>query len=203
MSKSRPSRPLLSLVLAAGLSASAALYACPAGQSEVCLGGCICVADPDGVFGVLQEDARNVAAPALAQWLSQSRERMVAAGVQPLPLDLRVQLQAWYPDDLLQAVRYRVGQGQDVDAASAMLQNQDVVAVTLIDVVVFRNEDDALHNLALWAHELKHVQQYRELGVDGFARQYVRNFSALEDPAYAIQNQVSREVRSARAPAGD
>ena len=190
------SRPLLSLLFAACLGASFAAHACAPGQSEVCLGGCICVADPDGVFGVLQDDARKVAAPALAQWLTQSRDQMVTAGVQPLPLDLRVQLQAWYPDDLLQSVRYRVGQGQDIDAASAMLQNQDVVAVTLIDVVVFRNEDGALHDLALWAHELKHVQQYRELGVDGFAQQYVRNASTLEDPAYAIQNQVSRSLRS-------
>lgn len=165
------------------------------------MGECLCVPDPDGTLGGLQEGARQVAAPALALWLNQSRDQALAAGTEPIPLDLRVKLQAWYPDDLLQSVRYRVGQGDDVDAASAMLQNQDVVAVTLIDVVVFRNRGDAQADLALWAHELKHVQQYRELGVNGFAQQYVRNYHTLEDPAYAIQNQVEKGLRPAAAQA--
>lgn len=193
------SRPLRSFVAAACLSLSASLYACPAGQAEICMGECICVSDPDGTLGGLQESARQVAAPALALWLNQSREQALAAGAEPIPLDLRVKLQAWYPDDLLQSVRYRVGQGDDVDAASAMLQNQDVVAVTLVDVIVFRNRDDALSDLALWAHELKHVQQYRELGVNGFAQQYVRNYHTLEDPAYAIQYQVEKGLHTTAA----
>ena len=74
-----------------------------------------------------------------------------------------------------------------MSAANALLQNPDVNAVTLIDTIIFRRAADAEDNIALWAHELKHVQQYQELGVEEFARRYTRNFDDLEGPAYKIE----------------
>ncbi|MNE84736.1 hypothetical protein D3C80_1816710 [compost metagenome] len=49
--------------------------------------------------------------------------------------------------------------------------------------------------MALWAHELKHVQQYQELGVEEFARRYTRNYEALEEPAYKIEAEVGKALR--------
>ncbi|MGV8861715.1 MAG: eCIS core domain-containing protein, partial [Pseudomonas sp.] len=77
----------------------------------------------------------------------------------------------------------------------AMLQNPDVGAVTLIDIILFRDAQTAEQSIALWAHELKHVQQYQEWGVDGFAQRYTQDFNAVEAPAYAIQAEVKRFVR--------
>jgi len=80
-----------------------------------------------------------------------------------------------------------------------MLQNPDVNAVTLVDIIVFRSQDDALNNVALWAHELKHVQQYQQWGVGEFATRYTRDYNAVEAPAYEIQTQVAKALRASVA----
>ncbi|MFJ4374066.1 DUF4157 domain-containing protein [Pseudomonas japonica] len=148
------------------------------------------------LFSLLNDVAR-MASSGLANWLKLSRDSAVNTGVAPIPLDIRVQLEPWYDFQVLDAARYQVGNAQQLDAASAFLQNPDVAAVTLIDVIVFRNAEDARDNVALWAHELKHVQQYQQWGVEDFAARYTRNYEAVEAPAYAIQAQVSKALRLA------
>ncbi|MNC80231.1 hypothetical protein D3C75_1329590 [compost metagenome] len=64
-----------------------------------------------------------------------------------------------------------------------------------MDIIVFRSPDDALNNVALWAHELKHVQQYLQWGVREFATRYTRDYTTVEAPAYEIQAQVARALR--------
>ncbi|MNP54147.1 hypothetical protein D3C76_1486800 [compost metagenome] len=96
---------------------------------------------------------------------------------------------------MLDAARFRVGDEQQLSAANALLQNPDVNAVTLIDTIMFRHASDAEDNVALWAHELKHVQQYQELGVEEFARRYTRDYQALEGPAYKIEAEVAKALR--------
>ena len=64
-------------------------------------------------------------------------------------------------------------------------QYGDAAAITLIDVVLFRSDADARHDLKLWAHELTHVEQYRRWGVDGFVARYVADSGAVEREAYA------------------
>jgi hypothetical protein len=97
---------------------------------------------------------------------------------------------------VLELARYKVGDEVELNAAHTMLQNPDVNAVTLVDIIVFRSADDALNNVALWAHELKHVQQYQQWGVGEFAARYTRDYQAVEAPAYAIQVQVARALRA-------
>jgi hypothetical protein len=60
-------------------------------------------------------------------------------------------------------------------------------AVTLINVVVFRGPSEATDR-SMWAHELTHVDQYRDWGVHSFAVQYARNWHSVENPAYAKGN---------------
>lgn len=182
-------RIALLLLLGAPLAVQAQ---CPTGQVQVCLGAsCLCVPDPVRV----REDGLNMAAARLEGWLLQSREAAVRAGTEPIPLMIRAQLAPFYDDSLLDEVRFRVGITDEMDAATVMLQNPDVQAVTLVDVVVFRNADAAAEDAALWAHELWHVQQYREWGTDGFAQRYTRNFQSVEGPAYEMGERVRKALR--------
>jgi hypothetical protein len=188
------------LLLSLGASSSA-FAACPEGQTEICVGPCFCSSTKEG-FGALYESVNQMAASGLENWIVQSRNTLAAGNVQPIPLHVRAQLEPYYDLRVLESVRYKAGDDGELNAASAVMQNPDVNAVTLMDIIVFRNPDDALNNVALWAHELKHVQQYLEWGTRGFAERYTRDYSAVESPAYQIQAQVARELRAqARASA--
>jgi hypothetical protein len=182
-------RIALPLLLGAPLAAQAQ---CPSGQIQVCLGGsCLCVPDPVRV----REDGLNLAAARLEAWLLQSRQAAVRAGTELIPLMIRAQLAPFFDEALLDAVRFRAGITEEMDAATVMLQNPDVQAVTLIDVVVFRDAQAAAEDPVLWAHELWHVQQYREWGSDGFARRYTRDFQSVEGPAYEMGERVRKALR--------
>lgn len=188
------------LLLSLGVSSSA-FAACPEGQTEICVGPCFCSSTKEG-FGALYESVNQMAASGLENWIVQSRNTLAAGNVQPIPLHVRAQLEPYYDLRVLESVRYKAGDDGELNAASAVMQNPDVNAVTLMDIIVFRNPEDALNNVALWAHELKHVQQYLEWGTRGFAERYTRDYSAVESPAYQIQAQVARELRAqARASA--
>ncbi|CAM4031307.1 hypothetical protein CCOS865_01416 [Pseudomonas reidholzensis] len=183
---------LLGLLLAAPALAE---NACPPGQYQVCLLGCFCAPIDPGQGGQILKDVERMASSSLAFALQQARDEATAKGSEPIPLHIRAQLETWYDFAVLDAARYQVGDEQQISAANAMLQNPDVNAVTLIDTIIFRHAKDAEDNVALWAHELKHVQQYQQLGVDEFARRYTRNYDELEGPAYKIEAEVAKALR--------
>ncbi|WP_191487795.1 DUF4157 domain-containing protein [Pseudomonas sp. FEN] len=183
------------LVLCLTLEVPAQTNACPAGEKQVCLDGCVCLPDLGPLLGPLPDSISRLAAPALALWLSQARAEAANAGTRPIPPHIREQLLRWYDPSVLDAARYNVSDNGQLNAATAMLQNPDIGAVTLIDIILFRDAQTAEQNVALWAHELKHVQQYRQWGVEGFAQRYTQDFNAVEAPAYAIQAEVRRSVR--------
>ena len=95
---------------------------------------------------------------------------------------------------MLETARYRVGDDSVLTTAGALLRNPDIAAVTLIDLIVFRSEADAEHNVALWAHELKHVEQYLQWGVGEFARRYTQDYQQVEQPGYAMELRIEREL---------
>lgn len=176
---------------------------------SVPLGASACPSDPTGAMcsqalapdlGKLFENISQMAASGLAGWLKLSRDTAAAGDIQPIPLHIRAQLEAYYDFQVLDAARFKVGDAQQIDAATAMLQNPDVNAVTLVDIIVFRSPEDAQNNVALWAHELKHVQQYQQWGIEEFAARYTRNYEAVEAPAYEIQANVSKALRMAGWP---
>ena len=182
-------------VLCLTLEVPAQTSACPAGETQVCLDGCICLPDVGPLLGPLADDIHQIAAPALAMWLTQARADAASAGIQSIPPHIREQLLRWYDPSVLDAARYKVSDNGQFNAATAMLQNPDVGAVTLIDIILFRDAQNAEQDIALWAHELKHVQQYQEWGVEGFAQRYTQDFNAVEAPAYAIQAEVRQLLR--------
>jgi hypothetical protein len=177
-------------------SAIAEPASCRAGEKLICLNGCICLPDVGQILGSgMPTEITQVAGPALALWLSQSRAEAAISGTQPIPDAIREQLLRWYPPSVLDAALYKVGDNGELSAASAMMQNPDIGAVTLVDIIVFRTAEAAETNVALWAHELKHVQQYQEWGVNGFAQRYTQDFNAVEAPAYQVQTEVGRVLR--------
>ena len=102
-----------------------------------------------------------------------------------------------------QAARFKIGNGDELSLGSAVMQNPDTEAVTLVDIIVFRNLNDAMDNLALWAHELKHVEQYQQWGVREFAVRYSRDFNTVEGPAYEMQRRVASALRAQNSATGD
>jgi hypothetical protein len=182
------------------LCSAPVVLACPTGQSEVCLVNCFCVpGSRDEIDGIAQS-VRQFTARGLASWLVQSHANAAAGETQPIPLNIRLQLEPFYSLQVLDSARYKVGDEVELNTANTMLHNPDVNAVTMLDIIVFRHTDDALNNVELWAHELKHVQQYLELGVDEFASRYTRDYRLIEAPAYQIEAQVRRALQVSKGP---
>ncbi|WP_223490079.1 DUF4157 domain-containing protein [Pseudomonas sp. A-RE-19] len=174
---------------------SSAVFACPEGQYQVCMVACFCAPGSKEETGEIFENMNQMAASGLQSWIVQSRNTAATGDIRTIPLNIRAQLEPYYDIQVLDSARYKVGDDGELNAAHTMLQNPDVTAVTLIDIIVFRSPDDALNNVALWAHELKHVQQYLQLGVREFATRYTRDYTTVEAPAYEIQTQVARALR--------
>lgn len=168
--------------------------ACPIGQQPICLGSCVCVPVSPQNYEALSERVQWLAAAGLETWIRQSRDQLALQESHPIPLHIRSQLEPYYDLAVLETARYRVGDASVLTAANTLLRNPDIMAVTLIDIIVFRNEADALDNAALWAHELKHVEQYLEWGVGEFARRYTRDYRSVEQPGYAMELQIEREA---------
>lgn len=83
-------------VLCLTLEVPAQTNACPAGEKQVCLDGCICLPDVGQLLGPLPDSLYQIAAPALALWLTQARAEAANAGIQPIPPHIREQLLRWY-----------------------------------------------------------------------------------------------------------
>jgi len=132
------------------------------------------------------ETGYEIAAAALANALVASRDAAWTQGTQPIPPQIREALLTWYPADLLDSVEYRTGIVEDATIQSLSMRYGEATAVTTVDTIIFADAWDAENNVALWAHEVKHVEQFQRWGLMEFARRYVRNHTAVEDEAYAI-----------------
>ena len=100
-----------------------------------------------------------------------------------MPTSIRSAFLEVYSAEFLDGIRYRVGSGNDI-AVPANAFRGGAVAVVLDTVIVFRNSE-AVHSVPLWAHELHHVKQYNNWGIDEFAKRYVRNHQDVEAEADA------------------
>lgn len=136
------------------------------------------------------ETGLDMAAAALANSLVLSRDAAWAAGTQPIPPHIREALLTWYPAALLDSIEYRTGIDEESTLQSLAFRYGDANAITLIDTIVFADARAAEADIALWAHEVRHVEQFQRWGLMGFAQRYVRDHQAVEDEAYAIGNAV-------------
>jgi Domain of unknown function (DUF4157) len=141
--------------------------------------------------GVLTEPAIAVAGAQLSTWITASRNSAIS-GAQPLTADMRDATAGFIPDYVLNRARFEIGDNGVLNTANVIMQNEpNVSAVTLDDVIVFRSWDVA-HDITVLVHELTHVKQYTDWGVNNFATSYVRNWHSVEDPAYATRDQYWR-----------
>lgn len=139
--------------------------------------------------------SQGAAGAALAKAIRFSRMRARAAATFPIPPLLRERLAPYFPAALLDKVRYNLA-GRRVSVGSALAAwHLQEGAVTLDDTVVFTNARAAA-DLRLWAHELTHVQQYDELGIDGFGRLYAFNWQLVEREAQANADAIVTDLKT-------
>ncbi|MBA1289179.1 eCIS core domain-containing protein [Pseudomonas japonica] len=144
----------------------------------------------------------QAAAPALQAAIAASRDDALASGVQPIPPEIRANLEGYIPANILDMVRYRVRGGGDLSLQVNAIRYGDAEAITLDYVVVFKDQQAALYNPSLWAHELTHVQQYQSWGIHDFAVRYARNSGDVEKVAYDAQTQYAVWVVARNAQQG-
>lgn len=166
--------------------------ACPDGYYNTAFG--VCLPNSGTVTETITKPATETAAVSgglvLEQWIVNSRNSAIGSSA-PIPAQIRYQLEPFFGPDILDRVRYKIGDSGFFNAGRNILFNGSVAAVTLNDLVVFRDFNDSQSNVELWAHELVHVRQYRDWGTRDFAIRYVRNYNSIEDEAFAIQGQVA------------
>jgi hypothetical protein len=123
-----------------------------------------------------------VSAAALAQAIRYSRGQARTGMTSPVPDYVRERLAPYFPARTLRNARWVLA-GRRVSLGTVLAGwYYREGAVTLDDTIVFSSTRAATH-IGLWAHELTHVRQYEELGVEDFARLYATNWPALENQA--------------------
>jgi hypothetical protein len=131
------------------------------------------------------ERAVEAGAPIVEEWIVTWRDQALKDGTQPMRSMMKEQLVGYFPEALLDRVRYRIGWGEGRPMQSSLFRLAGARAVSLRDVIVFRDADIAA-NPVIWAHELAHVQQYDRWGTEEFARRYVRDHHAVELEAWEV-----------------
>jgi Domain of unknown function (DUF4157) len=132
--------------------------------------------------------------PSLAAVIRQGRERAYPAG-HAMPRAIRAKLAPFFARAVLEGVRYVTSREAAAEGtvSQVLLSTGAVEAVTCGDVIVFRDAQRASDPL-LWAHELVHVEQYRRLGVEAFASQYLQQPWVLEKEAIAKANVIKGQL---------
>ena len=177
-------RGLIAAVLLAGAASSAPMTASAERLSLSMLPGNGLMASTAAQLSNSQlQFGADIVARTLETALIRSRDA-ARVGAEPIPDNIRAGLKDFFPAELLDEVRYKVGDTTPAGLAGFAMRNGNAIAVTLVDTVVFRDEAD-VRNLALWAHELHHVEQYREWGVGGFAARYAFGWETVEAEARA------------------
>lgn len=136
-----------------------------------------------GFMQVQTQYSANVISETLASALQRSRDN-VRVESKPIPEAVLKEMVPFYPAELLKDVRYVIGDTTQAGVAGFAIRNGNAAAVTLIDTVVFKDEK-YVGSLALWAHELHHVQQYHDWGLSQFAARYAFGWKEVEAEAGA------------------
>jgi hypothetical protein len=136
-----------------------------------------------GFMNVQAQYSANIVSETLASAMQRSRDT-VRANSKPIPDEVKKGLMPFYPAELLDNVRYAIGDTSQSGLAGFAIRNGNAAAVTLIDTIVFKDES-YVGSLALWAHEMHHVQQYKEWGISGFAARYAFGWADVEAEAGA------------------
>ena len=150
------------------------------------------------VIQSLPQDVReallSVTAPMIATAIRESRQQAIDRGVSPIPPHIRATLQPYFPTAILDKARWTTAGGISLDGALTNWFNMEG-AITLGEVIAFTDGMQA-QDVEVWAHELTHVTQYEQLGIETFAFEYSNDFTVLEDQA---RDNASRTMASIAA----
>jgi len=132
-------------------------------------------------------------AAALAVAIRVGRAEAQASGAAPVPARLKRLFRGHYPDEVLDEARWIVAApGSRLGRILARWPVEEG-AVTLGHVIVFKTRS-ASANRELFAHELEHVRQYGQLGINEFARRYAADPEPLEEQARRKARRVARSL---------
>ncbi|QRF66440.1 DUF4157 domain-containing protein [Ponticoccus alexandrii] len=129
----------------------------------------------------------------------------------PLPDDVKTLLASTgvIPPSVLDRARYVVdNDGSTVasiinDLTLKFGSKTDVNhAVTIDDIIVFAKEPRRLEDIGFWAHEIHHVAQYKQLGIEGFAADFTVRWEAMEADAGNVAVQVVEKISAFLIAAG-
>lgn len=138
----------------------------------------------------------QAAARALQNAIRYSRASARSTGTEPIPPEIRKDLEGFFPEEILDKVRWAYPNPYlDLGTVMAAWYQSHGGAVTLEDTIVFSTPYAAKRRF-LWAHELTHVMQYEELGLEDFARVYVTNPELLERQAWENANRIEIAIRT-------
>lgn len=141
-------------------------------------------ADPDSARGN---------GTALGVAIRVGRLEALRSGAEPVPDHLKRQFAKHYPAKVLAETRWLVAAPDSRLGRILARWPVEEGAVTLGDVIVFKTAR-AARDRRLFAHELAHVVQYRELGIGEFARRYARDPKPMEAEAEAKARRVERAL---------
>lgn len=183
-----------------GLTAVLSLSLCSASAPSPDL---LTSAPPAAELVPLENVINRVGAPALAAIIRSSRDQALRDGARPIPLKKQKLFRRVFDADLLEDVRWTVSSARPgIDTLLAGSLEYDG-AVTLDNVIIFFNEAGT-RDPQLWLHELEHVRQYREKGVEDFAGAYLRHWQQIEqrthDRSVAMLKQLKKQRRSRPFP---
>jgi hypothetical protein len=152
--------------------------------------------NPDEIIEVVKNPAAGAVGLPAAIAIADGRNAALKNGTKRMPLDVRVQLQPYFGESLLDSVRYTTDSKLYNGLLPGIALHQGGAgAITLVNVVVFKDAAKAF-NIRIWAHEMFHVKQYDDMGLTEFSATYTLDHNAIERPAYRFDAYFS-EVRLA------
>jgi hypothetical protein len=138
----------------------------------------------------------NPFGPPLA-FLIRQTEANAARSARPIPPQIRQMLVPFFPPNILDQARWTTAAESGVNLNSQLEQiNGNIAAMTANTIIVFRGPTEA-QEVWLWAHELVHVTQYQNMGIEGFAAMYAGwGAQQIENDAYAYEGHVMHVLNS-------
>ncbi|MCW5700914.1 MAG: hypothetical protein KIT00_13850, partial [Rhodospirillales bacterium] len=75
----------------------------------------------DNLLDSVKNWSAETGGPGLAKLIRASRDAAIKEGVRPIPPAMRARLSGFFPDTLLDRVRYRVGRGEELSIQAVLL----------------------------------------------------------------------------------
>ncbi len=146
--------------------------------------------------GILQgQNPLQISAIPLAVAIRAARARHYNKSM-PLPEDVKNALRSNFSDQILNKARYCIGNIQitlpNFIGQGQKLFGNDAFAVKVGDVIVFNsNPCSFTQNAFWWTHEITHIEQYSNWGIETFAFNYLKDYGGIENEPDSKASQVT------------